>query len=164
MEAAAASLDAAAATGERAHAHRDALTIEVLRAVVARRRREPGALERLVEARSLARIGGNERLIVDTHPLAVQLEASGHAQTTDAATPPRRTERRPALRGGLLTSKEAEILALLDRGMSNKSIARAMEISHETVKWHVKNLSLKLSAGTRQHAVDRARMLGLLAP
>ena len=31
-----------------------------------------------------------------------------------------------------------------------------------TVKWHVKNLFLKLSAGTRKHAVDRARLLGLV--
>jgi LuxR family maltose regulon positive regulatory protein len=45
----------------------------------------------------------------------------------------------------------------------NKRIARAMEISEETVKWHVKNLFFKLDANTRQHAVRRARLLGLLA-
>ena len=46
--------------------------------------------------------------------------------------------------------------------MSNKLIARTMGISDETVKWHLKNLFSKLSAGTRKHAVDRARLLGLL--
>jgi LuxR family maltose regulon positive regulatory protein len=63
----------------------------------------------------------------------------------------------------MLTPKEAEVLALLDGGMSNKLIARAMSVSDETVKWHLKNLFSKLSAGTRKHAVDRARLLGLLA-
>ena len=64
---------------------------------------------------------------------------------------------------GMLTPKEAEVLALLDSGMSNKLIARAMGVSDETVKWHLKNLFSKLSAGTRKHAVDRARLLGVLA-
>jgi len=55
-----------------------------------------------------------------------------------------------------------EILRLLENGMSNKLIARALEISDETVKWHLKNLFSKLSAGTRKHVVDRARLLGLI--
>ena len=38
-----------------------------------------------------------------------------------------------------------------------------MDVSDETVKWHLKNLFSKLSAGTRRHAVDRARMMGLIA-
>ena len=64
---------------------------------------------------------------------------------------------------GLLTPKEAKILSLLSDGMSNKLIARAMEISDETVKWHLKNLFSKLSAANRKHAVGRARLLGLIA-
>jgi LuxR family maltose regulon positive regulatory protein len=31
------------------------------------------------------------------------------------------------------------------------------------VKWHLKNVFLKLNAASRKHAVDRARLLGLLA-
>ena len=31
------------------------------------------------------------------------------------------------------------------------------------LKWHLKNLFTKLSAGTRKHAVDRARLVGVLA-
>ena len=54
------------------------------------------------------------------------------------------------------------MLHLLNKGMSNKLIARALDIGVETVKWHLKNLFQKLSAGTRKHAVDRARMLGLV--
>lgn len=61
----------------------------------------------------------------------------------------------------LLTPKEKEVLILLSRNLSNKEIARAMDISIETVKWHIKNLSGKLHAGNRKHAVARAKILGL---
>jgi LuxR family maltose regulon positive regulatory protein len=64
--------------------------------------------------------------------------------------------------GGLLTSKEEEILVLLGRNLSNKRIASAMGISDETVKWHLKHLFMKFNAGSRRHVVDRARMLGIL--
>jgi LuxR family maltose regulon positive regulatory protein len=47
--------------------------------------------------------------------------------------------------------------------VSIKLIARAMCVSDETVKWHLKNLFAKLSAGTRKHAVARARLIGVLA-
>lgn len=64
--------------------------------------------------------------------------------------------------GALLTPKEREVLQLLAANMSNKQIALAMDISGETIKWHMKNLFGKLNAGTRKHLVDRARMLGIL--
>ena len=71
-------------------------------------------------------------------------------------------DRRTATQAGLLTPKEREILDLLARGLSNKQIALTMNVSEETVKWHLKNLFGKLNAGTRDHLVNRARMLGLL--
>ena len=61
-----------------------------------------------------------------------------------------------------VSGRTAEVLRLLANGLSNKLIARSMDISEETVKWHIKNLFAKLNAGTRKHAVDRARLLGLL--
>ena len=79
--------------------------------------------------------------------------------------PPKPAASRPAVVPlmGMLTPKEAQVLALLGDRMSNKMIARTMDISNETVKWHLRNLFSKLSAGTRKHAVDRARLLGLLS-
>jgi LuxR family maltose regulon positive regulatory protein len=154
------------------HRCRDTLTIKVLRAVVARQRNATNALPLLSEALSLAAIGGIERLLADTHPLAVQmgLELRGAAGVAGLRTKPALDNKqqvaaasRPTLsRSGPLTPKEAEILRLLENGMSNKLIARALEISDETVKWHLKNLFSKLSAGTRKHVVDRARLLGLI--
>jgi LuxR family transcriptional regulator, maltose regulon positive regulatory protein len=61
-----------------------------------------------------------------------------------------------------LTPRERDILAMISQGLSNKHIARALKISPETVKSHVKNIFLKLEVGTRAAAVSRAGALGLL--
>jgi LuxR family maltose regulon positive regulatory protein len=53
---------------------------------------------------------------------------------------------------------------LLARNLSNKEIGLTMNIHEDTVKWHVKNLFAKLSAGTRKQVVSRARLMGILAP
>jgi len=62
----------------------------------------------------------------------------------------------------MLTPKEGLVLQLLAGGLPNKRIAVELDLSSETVKWHVKKLLAKLNAGSREHAVDRARMLGIL--
>ena len=61
-----------------------------------------------------------------------------------------------------LTPKERSILLLLARNFSNKEIAKSIDVSDETVKWHLKNLFNKLEAGSRKHAVTRARTLGFI--
>ena len=60
------------------------------------------------------------------------------------------------------TPKERSILLLLARNYSNKEIAKSIDVSDETVKWHLKNLFNKLDAGSRKHAVTRARSLGFI--
>ena len=62
----------------------------------------------------------------------------------------------------LLTPKEHEVLQLLAGNLTNKQIASAMDVSGETIKWHIKNMFSKLEAGSRQHLIGRARMLGIL--
>ncbi|MEH0168400.1 helix-turn-helix domain-containing protein [Roseateles microcysteis] len=61
-----------------------------------------------------------------------------------------------------LTPKEREVLQLLALNYSNKEIATALSIGDETVKWHLKKVYAKLDAGSRKHAVTRARALGLI--
>ena len=56
----------------------------------------------------------------------------------------------------LLTPRELEVLAALAEGMTNKAIARRLEISLHTVKFHVKSLFRKLGARTRTEAVVKA--------
>lgn len=55
----------------------------------------------------------------------------------------------------LLTPREAEILALVGRGMSNKEVARALGISVHTVKFHLEALFAKLEASSRAEAVAK---------
>ncbi len=62
-----------------------------------------------------------------------------------------------------LTARERDVLAMISQGLSNKCIARALEISPETVKSHVKHIFLKLEVGTRAESVSRAGSLGLLS-
>ena len=61
-----------------------------------------------------------------------------------------------------LTARERDILTMIGTGLSNKRIARALKISPETVKSHVKSVFLKLTVSTRAEAVFRAGSLGLL--
>ena len=51
-----------------------------------------------------------------------------------------------------LTDREREILDHLARGESNKAIARALEISHDTVKLHVRHILSKLNLSSRVEA------------
>jgi LuxR family maltose regulon positive regulatory protein len=61
-----------------------------------------------------------------------------------------------------LTARERDVLAMISQGLSNKRVARAFEISPETVKSHVKHIFLKLEVSTRAEAVSRAVSLELL--
>ena len=59
----------------------------------------------------------------------------------------------PQLLHDSLTPREARVLDLLKEGLSNKQIARSIAISEQTVKYHLKNLYVKLGAQGRTHAV-----------
>jgi LuxR family transcriptional regulator, regulator of acetate metabolism len=54
-----------------------------------------------------------------------------------------------------LTRRESEILKLLGQGKTNGTIATSLLISESTVKFHVKNILLKLGATSRADAVAR---------
>ena len=61
------------------------------------------------------------------------------------------------------TPREREVLALLAEGLPNKLIARRLQITEHTVKFHVNALLAKLGAASRTEAVVRATRLGLIA-
>ena len=56
-----------------------------------------------------------------------------------------------------LTSREQQILALVERGMANKEIARTLGIELATVKNHVHHVLEKLQVSRRGQAAARAR-------
>jgi DNA-binding NarL/FixJ family response regulator len=63
---------------------------------------------------------------------------------------------RESLGHALLTPREIEVLAALAEGMTNKAVARRLDISLHTVKFHVESLFRKLGARTRTEAVAKA--------
>ena len=61
-----------------------------------------------------------------------------------------------------LTPREAEVLALLAEGASNKTIAQRLGISVHTAKFHVSSLLDKLDAVGRTDAVAHAARRGVI--
>lgn len=61
-----------------------------------------------------------------------------------------------------LTPREREVLQLMAQGLPNKSIARTLQISEHTVKFHVNAILTKLGAQSRTEAVVLASRAGLV--
>jgi two-component system nitrate/nitrite response regulator NarL len=68
----------------------------------------------------------------------------------------RRREAEPAS----LTAREREVMHLVDRGLTNKEIARALHIELPTVKNHIHHILDKLQVRCRSEAVARLRAAG----
>lgn len=102
-------------------------------------------------------------------PLAAQRGvpalAAGRAQGQRgpaAATRPAQVAAFPPAQA--LTEREAEVLALLAAGASNREIADQLFVSEGTVKRHTHNIYRKLDVNNRTQAAVRAGELGLLNP
>lgn len=168
-------VQAAAELAHRLQLRREVISAQLLQALCKRRIGE--AHEALLaEAASLAELLGLKRIVRDTYPdLQTMIDTARGEVLPPGATA--RTPRispavtMPPLRGAavqimpsaLLTPKEREVLLHLAEGCANKRIANILEISGETVKWHVKNLSAKFGGANRRHVVDRARQMGIIA-
>ena len=61
-----------------------------------------------------------------------------------------------------LSPRETDILRLIADGLSNKEVARSLDIGPETVKSHLKSVFTKLGVEKRAQAVSRAQTLGLV--
>lgn len=148
---------------------REAIQVQLLRALAGQQRGE-NCQQMIDEAVSLARTLGLGRALADTYPGFAEAASPAVPQAAEAgaASPPRDTgskrgrEQPRVVANALLTPKETEVLQLLAGNLSNKKIALALGVGDQTVKWHLKNMFHKLQAGTRQHLLARARMLGIL--
>jgi DNA-binding CsgD family transcriptional regulator len=56
----------------------------------------------------------------------------------------------------ILTPRELDVIDAIGAGLSNKAIARELDISLHTVKFHIESLLRKLGARTRAEAVAKA--------
>lgn len=72
-------------------------------------------------------------------------------------------ERAAAPARTVLTERELEVLRLLSRGLTNKEIAQALDISARTVQHHTIHVYEKLGVDTRAGATLEATAAGLLA-
>lgn len=61
-----------------------------------------------------------------------------------------------------LTPREIEVLNMLGSGLGNKAIAKRLNISDHTVKFHVSSIFQKLGVSTRTEAVAVGVRLGLI--
>lgn len=61
-----------------------------------------------------------------------------------------------------LTQREADLLELMVKGLSNKEIALTLSLSENTVKYHVKHILQKLGVQNRTEAAVQALKIGLL--
>ena len=57
-----------------------------------------------------------------------------------------------------LTSREVEVLGMIDRGFTDAEIAKVLFISTRTVNHHVSSILTKLGVSTRNQAAERARL------
>jgi serine/threonine-protein kinase PknK len=160
-------------------------------AVANRRACRPQAARRaLVPALRRAALAGLQRSVLDGGPEAVATVAELHDgtgvghRTGDAdAVPPdylaalltvaARDTPQPAsgrsaellhdaaLRS--LSGREVQILRMLDRGMSNKQIARDLSVTVNTVKWYLKKIYTTLGVSSRMESVAAARRGRLLS-
>lgn len=105
--------------------------------------------------------GADGYLLKDTEPdqllEQIKLALSGKMVLSEAVTQVlaaaiRRPAVRPASELDSLTGREVEILQCIAKGMSNKVIARELDISDGTVKVHVKHLLKKLGLRSRVEA------------
>ena len=147
---------------------REAIQVQFLLAL-ARQQDGEDVRTQLEGAASTAETLGLQRLAADSHPDCVeQLRAdaviSSSTDPQPAVQPSAAQPHTPAkvVENALLTPKETEVLQLLAANLSNKQIASAMGVGDQTVKWHLKNMFIKLQAGSRKHLIGRARMLGIL--
>jgi DNA-binding NarL/FixJ family response regulator len=115
---------------------------------------------RLLLAGTYQALGDADAALLELDAAEVVFERLG--ATLDAGEVAARRGR-PALPGGL-TGREAEVLALVAAGRSNREIAEALVLSPKTVARHLSNIFAKLGVSSRTQAAAYAFEHGLASP
>jgi LuxR family maltose regulon positive regulatory protein len=135
------------------------------------------ALTSLMAALDLAEAEGYVRTFLDEGPpmaallaVADRQDSSAYAQRllAELAAKPDDQPSRPRATAGVsgdakevLSSREREVLRLLDTELNGPEIARQLVVSLNTVRTHTKNVYMKLGVTNRRAAILRARELDL---
>jgi two-component system, NarL family, response regulator LiaR len=59
----------------------------------------------------------------------------------------------------LLTEREKEVMHLLAKGLTYQKIAGQLQVGHETVKMHLKNIYRKLNAQNKIEALQKVKLI-----
>ena len=108
--------------------------------------------------------GASGYLLKDAPPaeLVAAIRAAAAGESALAPTVASKLEDSQRAGDQRLTVREAEVLALVAEGSSNREIGRALFLSEATVKSHLVHIFTKLGVGSRTQAVARARELGAI--
>ena len=85
-----------------------------------------------------------------------------HAGRSPQVSPEVRAQMAARAERPVLTTREAEVLELVRRGLRNREIGTSLGISEETVQSHVRSILSKLDVPDRTAAVDVALRRGIL--
>ncbi len=130
---------------------------------------EWGARREFDAAVSLAMFEGHRQLFRDLGPALLPLAQTHSVSDAEARLPRVRDlfvnsivddlHRVRADQGDTvaLSERELAVLRLLAQGLTNKAIARALQVSDNTVKFHLKNIFTKLGVTSRAEAASIAR-------
>jgi two-component system, NarL family, response regulator LiaR len=127
------------------------------------------ALTSVIESESVVRAmkaGAIGYLLKDTQApelrRAIKAAAAGEVQLSAQASAYLRQHMQFPDTHQPLTERETQVLHLLAQGLSNKDIARALQVVEDTVKTHVAHILEKLGVQSRTQAVLAAMRLGLV--
>jgi len=113
----------------------------------------PASADDLLVAAAVRLVAAGYRVTREAAPVAALDDFHGDAAeeaSDDASARP------------MLSPREAEVLALLAEGAPNKVIARRLNISVHTAKFHVAAILVKLGAANRTDAIATAMRQGLV--
>ncbi len=119
---------------------------------------QAGARGYLTKDAGIAEIARAVHAAADHHAL---LDPVVHSRLIAAASAAARPAPPPASLPDDLTPREAEVLSLIARGLSNREIAATLVVSEATVKTHVNHVFAKIGARDRAQAVHYAYTHGL---
>ena len=127
------------------------------------------ALESLMEALKIAKGKQHLRTFLDHGHVMIELikevseEQPGICDVAEIESVLSKTNSSQRIRMDIpLTSRESEILRLVNQGLKNHEIAEKLYVSVDTIKKHLYNCYQKLYVNNRTNAINKARELGLL--
>lgn len=110
-----------------------------------------GALGYLLKDIEISEVPASVRAVFNGQSLISP--ALANALLTEFAAIVKKSDAPAAVAGPKLTEREMEVLKQVARGLQNKEIAKALFISENTVKNHIRNILEKLQLHSRMEAV-----------